>query len=160
MGLLEWKWIQLATTWKHSLLKQNLGKWLLLRKENPASTLSWYTHIPIKKRRAQNQNWRSSFSIQWYFVQCTSQYLEEKSPIPRQFNRFYYCQDDLSSKIPACGAVCHTISHFPGMLDLQEGEMILACCSEKESVSKTVGKFCMAGQPCKNMLFFHAKSVR
>jgi len=53
-----------------------------------------------------------------------------------------------------------THCHFPRMLDLQEAEIIFMCNREKESVSKTVGKFYMAGQPCKNMLFLHAKSMR
>lgn len=147
VGRKQEKWIPLATTWKYSLPKENLGKYFCLGKRTSSPPSVDVAHIRARKRRAQKQNWRNcemthstlfenmvSFSIQWSFVQCSSRYLQGKGPIPRQYNRFDHWQDDHSLEIPACGAVCHILCHFPDMLDLLEAEMIFMCNSEKDCI--------------------------
>lgn len=162
-GLLDCKWIQRLLHENTAFLNKTWENSYCWGKRTLPSLSADIAHVLAKKRRAQNQNWTSgemihsclfeamvTSRIQWCFVQCSSKYLEGKSPIPRQYNRFGYWQDDYSSKIPACGAICHILSHFPGTMDLQEAEMTVMCSSEKES--------CVQDRlVCKNMLFHHAK---
>lgn len=52
----------------------------------------------------------ASLTTQWSFVLYSLRYLEEKSPIPRQCNRFDHWQDNHSLQIPTCRE--HYVTYF------------------------------------------------